>query len=102
MPNIDTPDSPGTTQNAATWFAALTQEEQFKVMMNYLNFKRVRVAVATYISSEGCSCCEGGNHPFHKGQLAELLSVPRYPDGSGFDFSSILDPADAVAQWEQE
>lgn len=47
----------------------------------------IRRAVANYMGSEGCGCC--GNreaHVTHTEQLAKLLSVPLYNDGSGYDF----------------
>ena len=48
----------------------------------------VRQAVADYMRSEGCSCCQDReSHKEHERKLAELLNVPPYPDGSGFDFS---------------
>lgn len=48
----------------------------------------LRRAVADYIGSEGCSCCEGHDHKEHAARLAKLLRVPRYDDGSGYDFPS--------------
>jgi hypothetical protein len=47
----------------------------------------LRQAVADYIGSEGCSCCQGDEHDQHAKRLAELLDVPPYSDGSGYDFS---------------
>lgn len=48
----------------------------------------IRRAVADYIHSEGCSCCEDKEeHAQAHARLAELLDVPKYEDGSGFDFS---------------
>jgi len=47
----------------------------------------IRRAVADYIGSEGCSCCQ--NREKHKAaekELAELLDVPAYDDESGYDF----------------
>ncbi len=46
----------------------------------------IRTAVAHYMLSEGCSCCEGGNHKEHAEELAKLLDVPKYEDGSGYNF----------------
>jgi len=51
----------------------------------------LRVAVATYIRSEGCGCCESSKHAEHTGELARLLDVPAYSDGSGYDFYGVLD-----------
>jgi hypothetical protein len=49
--------------------------------------EQIRQAVADYMSSEGCSCCEDCEaHREHKGVLAKLLDVPEYSDGSGYDF----------------
>ena len=48
--------------------------------------REVRRAVAAYIGSEGCYCCEGDQHDEHKAVLAKLLRVRKYKDGSGYDF----------------
>lgn len=54
---------------------------------NLLSFRRaVRQVVADYMGSEGCSCCEGDDHHEHRGRLAKMLGVPKYTDGSGWDF----------------
>lgn len=47
----------------------------------------VRQALADYIASEGCSCCCNVKpHDEAKVRLAKLLHVPKYRDGSGYDF----------------
>lgn len=47
----------------------------------------IRKAVADYIWSEGCDCCTDVKaHREHEKRLAELLSIPTYSDGSGYDF----------------
>lgn len=46
----------------------------------------LRQAIADYMASEGCSCCQGGSHDDDEAKLAKLLNVPRYDDDSGFDF----------------
>lgn len=51
-----------------------------------VDLKKLRTAVADYIASEGCSCCQGGNHSAHLDKLAKLLRVKKYKDGSGYDF----------------
>lgn len=52
-----------------------------------INLKEIRTAVANYMSSEGCSCCQDvDNHNEHKKTLAKLLNVPKYKDGSGYNF----------------
>lgn len=49
--------------------------------------KTLRTAVADYMSSEGCTCCEDHDaHKKHKERLAHLLDVPKYEDGSGYNF----------------
>ena len=48
----------------------------------------LRRAVADYMRSEGCSCCSDyDGHREHKAVIAKLLNVPRYEDGSGYDFT---------------
>lgn len=47
----------------------------------------IRRAIADYIWSEGCSCCEDTDmHKEHEKHLALLLSVPMYRDKSGYNF----------------
>lgn len=47
----------------------------------------VRQAVADYMCSEGCSCCQDvGAHKRHAERLAQLLEVPKYEDRSGYNF----------------
>ena len=47
----------------------------------------IRRALADYMRSEGCSCCRDfEKHEEAAARLAKLLRVPRYSDGSGFDF----------------
>jgi methionine aminopeptidase len=53
--------------------------------MNHI--KNIREAVANYMSSEGCACCRNIEaHKLHEAHLAKLLRVPKYKDGSGYDF----------------
>lgn len=52
-----------------------------------LDLKKLRTAVANYMKSEGCSCCQDKDaHEQHESDLAYLLKVPKYKDGSGYDF----------------
>ena len=49
----------------------------------------IRAALGNYVQSEGCTCCEDQEaHAKAAKQLAELLEVPAYADGSGYDFYS--------------
>jgi hypothetical protein len=49
--------------------------------------ERIRAAVANYIRSEGCSCCQDIDaHTKAAEVLAKLLEVDPYDDGSGYDF----------------
>ena len=51
------------------------------------SIKEVRTAVADYMRSEGCSCCRNIEaHDRNKAKLGEMLDVPEYSDGSGYDF----------------
>ena len=48
----------------------------------------MRAAVADYMYSEGCSCCQDIEaHKRHTQRLAELLGVEKYDDGSGYNFA---------------
>lgn len=48
--------------------------------------EKIREAVANYLHSEGCGCCQGNNHDEHRWELGKLLNVPKYDDDSGYDF----------------
>lgn len=54
-----------------------------------MNIEQIRQAVADYMSSEGCGCCEDyDDHKKHKEILAKLLNVPTFEDNPGvYDFS---------------
>lgn len=50
--------------------------------------KTLRAAIADYMKSEGCGCCgDRQAHCEHQAKLGKLLGVPKYRDGSGYDFS---------------
>nr|WP_298660844.1 hypothetical protein [uncultured Flavobacterium sp.] len=47
----------------------------------------IRRAVADYVKSEGCSCCQDRDaHKEAAERLGKLLKVKKYSDGSGRDF----------------
>ena len=47
----------------------------------------VRNAIADYMQTEGCSCCQDINgHKKQTERLAKMLGVPKYGDGSGYNF----------------
>lgn len=48
--------------------------------------KKMREAFANYRKSEGCPCCEGFSHDKDAEVIAKLLNVPKYKDGSGYNF----------------
>lgn len=49
---------------------------------------QIRQAVANYMQSECCTCCQNvGAGEDNKTTLALLLNVPMYEDRSGWDFS---------------
>jgi hypothetical protein len=49
--------------------------------------KKVREALANYMYSEGCSCCQRSDHEIHATELGKLLHMRKFPDKSGYDFS---------------
>lgn len=64
-------------------------QERVKELLAMRDFARIQIrkAVADYMESEGCSCCRDiEGHAEHTKRLAELLDVPMYKDGSGYDF----------------
>jgi len=53
----------------------------------------LREAVANYMSSEGCGCCQNRDaHKKHEEVLAKLLNVERYDDDSGYNFHKYRTP----------
>lgn len=57
----------------------------------YIEIAKIRKAIANYMRSEGCSCCEDLDaHEKDEKIIAELLNVPKYDpkydNGSGYDF----------------
>ncbi len=47
----------------------------------------LRTAFGDYYQTEGCSCCrDDEGHAEAAARIAELLNVPPYSDGSGYDF----------------
>jgi len=47
----------------------------------------LRSALADYMRAEGCSCCRDNDaHAEAASRLAKLLRVPKYTDGSGWNF----------------
>ena len=55
--------------------------------------KNLRTAIADYMRSEGCSCCRDTEaHKQHTETLAKILGVPKYKDGSGYNFSQYATP----------
>lgn len=49
--------------------------------------KELRNAIADYMRAEGCSCCRAIEpHAEAAARIAKLLNVPKYKDGSGYDF----------------
>ncbi len=52
-----------------------------------IKIKTIKQLIADYMASEGCSCCESTEeHDIVKEKLARLLHIPKYKDGSGYDF----------------
>ena len=51
----------------------------------------LRLAFALYVKSEGCSCCrDNEEHEEAAAAIGKLLKVPKYKDGSGYDFWKFL------------
>lgn len=47
----------------------------------------VRQAVADYIATEGCSCCQDvDGHKAAMERLGKLIRMKKYSDGSGYDY----------------
>lgn len=53
----------------------------------------LRTALADYMASEGCGCCQNRDkHVAAKSHLAILLNVPLYADNYGYNFSQFKTP----------
>jgi hypothetical protein len=75
--------SKGCFPGGASYFSMVILLDEYASQNN----KILRQAVADYMHSEGCGCCENIEaHIEHKKRLAELLQVELYDDNSGFDF----------------
>lgn len=49
--------------------------------------KQIRVLLAEYMATEGCSCCrDTDGHEKAAIALGKALGVSKYSDGSGYDF----------------
>jgi hypothetical protein len=58
-----------------------------KKLKNPRRICQVRQAFADYVNSEGCSCCRDDEaHRAAAERLAGFLRVPKFKDGSGYDF----------------
>lgn len=54
------------------------------------NMEKIRLLVAQMFCASGCSCCRDDAEWYRtSGELAKLLDVPAFDDGSGFDFYTI-------------
>jgi hypothetical protein len=68
--------------------AKLTNAEARKKLLFRVRLEAIRTAVADYMRSEGCSCCQNREKHENAGRrLAGLLGVPMHDDRSGYDFN---------------
>lgn len=64
--------------------------------------KQIKNAIADYVASEGCFCCENTEeHQKAKLRIAKLLRIPKYDDGSGFDFGKYETKSEALNNLKQ-
>ena len=56
------------------------------------NLDKIRKNVADLYCASGCSCCRD-NEEWERAsnELANLLNIPEYDDGLGYDFYSVRD-----------
>lgn len=53
-----------------------------------VSIAEVRQALADYIATEGCSCCQDRDgHQEAMNRLGKLLKMKKNPDGIGYDYS---------------
>jgi hypothetical protein len=63
-------------------------------MPKTVNIEDIRKAIANYMLSEGCSCCQDISAHEHSAEIiAKMLNVPLYSDGSGYNFTMFSDRA---------
>jgi len=61
-------------------------ETKFKDVAHFK--KAMRTAIADYMGSEGCRCCQNVDaHKEHTDALGKMLGVKKYADNSGYDFA---------------
>ncbi len=82
-----------TTDKCTKWKLGYVREDIYNAALAVapVDVEKIKIAIANYIGSEGCSCCEGSDHDDHKEKLGELLKVPKYSDNSGYDFKKLLE-----------
>jgi len=57
-----------------------------------IEIEKIRKAIAEYMYSEGCSCCRNiSKHEENIKNIAKLLGVEQYSDGSGYNFMQYID-----------
>jgi hypothetical protein len=55
--------------------------------MTRKELEELRRAFGNYVRSEGCGCCrDQDSHEDAAKEMGRLLRVPKYKDGSGYDF----------------
>jgi hypothetical protein len=65
-------------------------------MKKPVSIAQIRRAVANYMHSEGCSCCQDAEaHREHTAALAKMLRVPMFSDKSGYNFNKFREPKKA-------
>ena len=62
----------------------------------------IRRAAAEVIVSSGCGCCRGTNYDEHVAALAKLLRVPKYSDGSGYNFGKFRRPTSSATPTKEK
>lgn len=88
-------DSDTTEQEGDTLTLKLVKRMACVIQEQSARMEKLREAVANYMDSEGCRCCQDIEaHEKHEKRLAELLNVPTHPSGSGYDFYQFRTNAD--------
>lgn len=72
--------------------ATTLTDEMVEIIKDMKQLEAIKKAVAELYCASGCSCCrdEKGWDKASE-ELAKLLDIPAYDDGSGFDFYSVRD-----------
>jgi hypothetical protein len=64
----------------------------FFYSLHLQEIEKIRLEVAKLYCASGCSCCRDDDNWYKSAEnLANILDIPKFEDGSGFDFYKVRD-----------